>query len=70
VVGLGKLPTRCVTCAVFVREELFITSDADPYFESPEFSRSVVMGGILFRIGVGVKGRMINRWKGLDPGNV
>lgn len=30
VVGVVKLPTRCVTCAAFVGEELFVTSGADP----------------------------------------
>jgi sugar lactone lactonase YvrE len=67
VVGVVKLPAWCVTCAVFVGEELFITSGADPYPGSFESPLSAELDGRVFRIHVGMKGRMINRWKRLGP---
>jgi sugar lactone lactonase YvrE len=47
VVGEIKLPTKCITCPVFVGTQLWITSGDD---EGEEF------GGALFRVDVGVKG--------------
>lgn len=63
VVGFVKLPTRCVTCAAFVGEELFITSGADP--EPDKYVRSGELGGSVFRVNVGIEGRAINRWRGI-----
>ena len=55
VIGVVSLPTRCVTCPVFVGTELFITSareeEPDKYVESAKFA------GNVFRVNVGVKGR-------------
>jgi sugar lactone lactonase YvrE len=69
VVGFVKLPTRCVTCTAFGGEDLFITSAADPYPESPEFPRWAELGGSVFRVSVDIKGRKINDWKELDSGS-
>jgi sugar lactone lactonase YvrE len=69
VVGVVRLPTRCVTCAAFVGEEFFVTSGVDPYPKSNDFPRSAELGGSVFRTNVGVNGRRINRWKQLDLGH-
>ena len=55
------LPTRCVTCPVFVGTELFITSMAE--IERDEFPWSIVSQGALFKVDVGVTGRPVNKFR-------
>ena len=62
VIGVVKLPTRCVTCPVFVGDELVVTSAME---EKPEeFPESTRYEGSVFRINVGVKGMQPNKWRG------
>ncbi|KAI9654155.1 MAG: hypothetical protein M1831_005509 [Alyxoria varia] len=58
VVAKITLPTRAVTCPVFVGEELYITTGMDP-----EGSESSNFQGDLFKCHVGVSGRPKNRFK-------
>lgn len=61
VLATVKLPTRCVTCPVFVDDWLYITSAAE---SQPErYPESVRYGGALFRIQVEVHGRKINSFR-------
>lgn len=54
IVGQIDLPTNCITCSVFVGEDLFITSAAE---EDPEKNpESAKNGGALFRVHVGFNG--------------
>ena len=69
IVAVVRLPTRCVTCAAFAGQDLFVTSGSDPYPESSEFPRSAELGGSVFKVRVGVEGRTINKWKGPALGN-
>lgn len=59
--GQGSLPTRCVTCPVFVGELLFVTgaAEADP----KAFPDSVKFAGSLFRVNVRVQGQNLHRYK-------
>ena len=58
-----KIPTRCITCPVFVDEWLYVTSAAE---EDPErYPESVKFQGGLFRCKVGVRGYKINHFKPL-----
>jgi len=54
VVGEIKLPTRNITCAAFVGEDLFITSAAED--EPQKYPESAKYGGGLFRVNVGIGG--------------
>ena len=55
-----QLPTRCVTCPVFVGEDLFVTSAED---EMPDkYPDSIKYQGSLFKVHVGVKGRTPNKF--------
>lgn len=59
VIGEISLPTRNITCPAFVGTELFITSAAD---EDPEkHPESAKYGGNVFRVDVGVQGRVKNK---------
>lgn len=54
VTGVVHLPTRNITCPVFVGTELFITSAKEP--EPDRYPRSAQNAGNLFKIDVGVRG--------------
>ncbi|KAL2004765.1 hypothetical protein VTN00DRAFT_3293 [Thermoascus crustaceus] len=54
VTGKIELPTRFVTCPVFVGTELFITTAAE--VESEKYSESASYAGNIYRLDVGVKG--------------
>lgn len=54
VTGVVRLPTRHITCPVFVGTELFVTSAEDR--EGEKFPESGKNGGALFRVDVGVEG--------------
>ena len=59
VTGVVRLPTKNITCPVFVGTELFITSARDRSEEGSsgeEGDRSRKFGGSLFRVDVGVRG--------------
>lgn len=59
VTGVVRLPTRNVTCPVFVGKELFVTTAKDGSEEGSggaEGERSRRYGGSLFRVDVGVEG--------------
>lgn len=53
-VGKISLPTRAITCPVFVGEDLFITTAAEE--ETDKYPESAKYGGGLFKVHVGVKG--------------
>jgi len=61
IIGEISLPTLCVSCPRFVREDLIITSavEGDPKAH-PESNR---YGGSVFRVSVGVSGMPINKWR-------
>ena len=54
VTGLVTLPTRNITCPVFVGTELFITSAKEP--DPTKYPDSAKNGGNLFKVDVGIKG--------------
>lgn len=53
-IGKISLPTRAITCPVFVGEDLFITTAAEE--DAVKFPESAKYGGALFKVHVGVKG--------------
>ncbi|KAL1972368.1 hypothetical protein VTN31DRAFT_6782 [Thermomyces dupontii] len=55
VTGVVNVPTRCPTAVVFVDEDIYITSEADPEIDKYPESKPYV-GGI-FKCHVGVRGR-------------
>lgn len=60
-----RLPTRCVTCPVFVGEDLYVTSmeDDNPGGEK-EYAESKRLAGALFKVeGVGVRGMKSFKFK-------
>ena len=60
-VGQISMPTRMISCAAFVGEDLFITSAME---EDPEkYPGSKTLGGSLFRIHVGVRGVDLHKFK-------
>lgn len=59
--GEVAMPTRWITCPVFVGEELFVTSAEE---EEPEkYPASVELGGSLFRVHVGVQGLDVHQFR-------
>jgi len=61
IVGEISLPTRCVTCPVFVGQELWITSAVE---EDPEnYPDSEKCGGGLFKVNVGIGGLPTHKFK-------
>jgi len=51
-VGVIEMPTRMITCPAFAGQELFVTSAEEE--EPEEYPESVMFGGSLFRVHVGV----------------
>jgi sugar lactone lactonase YvrE len=54
ITGIIHLPTRNITCPVFVGTELFITSAKES--EPEKYPESARNGGNLFKVDVGIKG--------------
>lgn len=61
VVAEINLPTRCITCPVFVDDWLYITSAEEEHPD--QFPDSTRYQGALFRCQVGVRGIPVNRFK-------
>jgi sugar lactone lactonase YvrE len=61
VLATVKLPTRCVTCPVFVDDWIYVTTAEEE--EPDRFPSSIRFQGRLFRCKVGVRGHQINRFK-------
>lgn len=65
VIGQIDLPTRNVTCPVFVGTELFITTAKDDR-DDDHLPQSVRYGGRVFRIDVGIRGVPKNEFQFQD----
>jgi sugar lactone lactonase YvrE len=62
VIGEVSLPTRNITCPVFVGTELFITTAKDT-IDDEQFPNSIRYGGRVYKVDVGIRGQPKNEFR-------
>ncbi|KAF7597269.1 hypothetical protein BBP40_008111 [Aspergillus hancockii] len=62
VIGEVSLPTRNVTCPVFVGTDLFITTAKDT-IDDEQFPNSIRYGGRVYKVDVGIRGKPKNEFR-------
>ncbi|KAE8352626.1 hypothetical protein BDV28DRAFT_148866 [Aspergillus coremiiformis] len=62
VIGEVSLPTRNITCPIFVGTELFITTAKDDT-DDEQFPNSIRYGGRVYKVDVGIRGKPKNEFR-------